>query len=528
MLRSLRIQNIILIEEAELEFELGFTVLTGETGAGKSAILKALGLVLGERADSRLIRKGAAKARVEALFEIGDLCGVADLLEEAGIDCEEEELVVRRELTAAGKSRAYINNTLAQTSLVKKLGDLLLDLVGQHANLRLASPEYQCDVLDLYGGLLEQRADFAQQWQKLCQQERELASLVEGEAERLRTLGRLQAEVDELTSAAIKQDEEEELFAEYSRLNHSEELMGTLDQVTTALDEQAPQLQQLQGILNKAAALDASLRPQVEALKSHALELHEVSHELQAYRSRLDLDPSRLAQVNDRLALLNGLQKKYSDPAAYLADAISRLADLESADLRIEDLQKEVAALSNVCDEAAKTLTAARRKAAEKLEKELVKHLRPLNMEGARFDIQITFLGRTARGDDAVEFLFAPNVGEGSVPVRQCASGGELSRLLLALKTALAGLELTPTLVFDEIDANIGGQTGTLVGQKLRSIAENRQVLCITHLPQVAREADHHFHICKQATGGRTHSTVTLLDTQTREDELTRMVGLSV
>ena len=524
MLKTLRIQNIILIESAELEFEQGFTVLTGETGAGKSAILKALGLVLGERADSRLVRKGESKARVEALFEIADLPGVAELLAEAGMDCEEDELFIRRDLTSAGKSRAYINNAMAQTALLKRLGNLLIDLVGQHANLRLSSAEYQCNVLDLYGGLLEKRADFAQQWQQLRTKDRELAGLVEGEAERLRELDRLQAEVEELSQANVKEGEEEALFAEYSRLANSEQLTGGLTQVVDGLDELA--LARLREALTQCTALDAALQPQLDALTSAHLELEEVGHELRAYQSRLESNPQRLEQVNERLRLLSSLQKKYGDIKGYLSDANSRLDTLQNADVRIEELQQEVATLSTMVDGAAAALTKARKKAGRTLEKALTEQLQPLNMEGARFEVKVTKDSRTARGDDAIEFLFSPNVGEGSVPIRSCASGGELSRVLLALKTALAGLELTPTLVFDEIDANIGGQTGALVGQKLKAIAQGRQVLCITHLPQVACEADHHFHICKQESEGRTRSSVAALDQKKREAELTRMIGM--
>ncbi len=525
MLKTLRIHNIILIEMAELDFELGFTVLTGETGAGKSAILKALGLVLGDRADSRLVRKGEAKARVEALFEIGDLPGVTDLLDEAGIECEDDELLIRRELTSSGKSRAYINNAMAQTGLLKRLGNLLIDLVGQHANLRLSSPEYQCDVLDLYGGLLEKRANFAEQWQQLRTKEKELAALVAGEAERLRELNRLQVEVEELTTAAVKEGEEETLFAEYSRLANSEELNGGLGRVVDGLQELT--LSHLRETLAQCASLDAALKPQVEALTSAHLELQEVGHELRAYQSRLESSPGRLEQVNDRLCLLTTLQKKYGTVSTYLSEATIRLGSLESADMRIEELNQEVAALSATVDHAATALTKARKKSGKTLETELTEQLQPLNMEGARFEVKIAAESRTARGDDAIEFLFSPNMGEGSVPIRSCASGGELSRVLLALKTTLAGLELTPTLVFDEIDANIGGQTGALVGKKIKAIADKRQVLCITHLPQVAREADHHFHICKQESDGRTHSTVTQLGKGRREVELTRMIGMA-
>lgn len=526
MLKTLRIHNIILVEMAELDFELGFTVLTGETGAGKSAILKALGLVLGERADSRLVRKGEAKARVEALFEIGDLPGVGKLLEGAGIECEENELYIRRELTSAGKSRAYINNTMAQTGLLKRLGNLLIDLVGQHANLRLSSPEYQCDVLDLYGSLLEKRANFAQQWQQLRTKEKELAGLVEGEAERLRELDRLQAEVEELSEADVKKGEEETLFAEYSRLAHSEELMSRLAKVSEGVDQL--ELGQLHEALSHCATLDTALQPQVNALTSAHLELQEVGHELRTYQSRLESNPGKLEQVNERLRLLTSLQKKYGETGAYLTQAKERLGSLESADMRIEELSQEVATLLAAVDHAATALTKARQKSGKTLETALTEQLQPLNMEGARFEVKISADSRTSRGDDAIEFLFSPNVGEGSIPIRSCASGGELSRVLLALKTTLAGLELTPTLVFDEIDANIGGQTGALVGKKIKAISDKRQVLCITHLPQVAREADHHFHICKHESDGRTHSTVTQLDKGQREEELTRMVGLSV
>ena len=499
MLKLLRIHNIILIEEAELEFEAGFTVLTGETGAGKSAILKALDLVLGARADSSMIRKGAERARVEAAFEVDD-----------------GELILRRDLLPNGKSRAYVDNVLVPLSDLRKAAENRLDMVGQHANQRLSTLDYHREVVDLFGGHQDLAKRFTETYQKEKELSLQLEQLKVSENERLRQIEILQAQLEEIDEANIQEGEEEELFAEYSRLSNAEELASKLDGIMNGINE--GKLAILHSELQAMAKLDGTLDPFAQALQSASLELQETAFGLQSYRGRLAPNPARLDEVNQRLRLINQISRKYGDTADQMRQDLTAL---QESDNQIEALEKEISALPT--DKLASELTKKRTVAAKKLSKALISHLHPLNMKGAQFLTQVTPTSRTSSGDDLIEFHFAPNPGEGMVPIRKSASGGELSRVLLALKTTLAGLELTPTLIFDEIDAAMGGATARLVGEKIRAISSQRQVICITHLPQVAELADHHFCIQKEQKGGRTRSTISLL-TETKR-ELARMSG---
>jgi DNA repair protein RecN (Recombination protein N) len=534
MLKALSITNIILIEEASIEFEKGLNVLSGETGAGKSAILKALSLILGEKSETHLIRKGAEKAIVEALFDISALPEVQQFLSEAGFSHDpDDDLVIRRELSANGKSRAFINHQIAQRPLLEQLGLHLIDHVGQHAHQSLLSLNTHRNVVDLFGGHSALREQFKTEWQHLKQLQQELDELTQNESRRLRDIESYTHELQELDEANLKPGEEEELYAEYKRLVNFEEIAAKLDEVLVILSGEGraplPAFYRCKNLIEKIAALDSSLQPTATSLHNIYVELQEHQYSLNQYRAHLDFDAQHLEKINTRLALLNSLKKRYGGTFEaiefYRQQAREKLALLENADQHIEDLRKELEQSETHLQTIGKKLTAVRRHSAMQLQALILDHLRPLNMQRAGLEIRLSPAPRSDNGEDLIEFFFAPNVGEHLLSVRDCASGGELSRLLLALKTAIARLQNTPTLIFDEIDANIGGETATLVGQKLKAIACDRQVLCITHLPQIAHMADQHLYISKQELKGRTTSTVQKLSKALRKKELARMLG---
>ena len=525
MLRRLHIKDVILIDEVTLEFDPGFNVLTGETGAGKSAIMAAIGQLLGERANSEIVRKGAKKAVVEASFDPPKDTSVL-----TGIDFEEgEELIIRREILASGRSSAFVNNQMVHLPLLKKLGASLVDRIGQRAALTLLSTDSQRDIVDLFGEIKTEA--FVAAWQKEAAIKDKLEQLQNSESKRLRDLERYRAELQELGDAAVEPGEEEKLFNEYSAHVHSEELMEKLSTLLSSLSDMGPlgTLFQEAGTFEKIAEFDHSLEEPKKAFNSALVELQEVEFTLKRYLDTLSFDPNRLQIVNDRLSLINSLKRKYGpsfeEVQAYEKQLVEKLDLLENFDDRIEGLERELKAASAITEKEAKKLSEKRKATAKILEKKISDSLGSLNMSQSTFLIQVESQPRSVNGDDLVEFFFAPNVGEKTIAVRSCASGGELSRILLAIKVLLADKEQITTLLFDEIDANIGGETATLIGEKLLELGEKHQLLCITHFPQVARAASTHILIEKVEIENRTITKTRLLDDQGRFDEWSRMSG---
>lgn len=532
MLKELRIQNIVLIESATIPFEEGFNVLSGETGSGKSALMETLSLISGERADSALIRAGAEKGSVEAVFDIDKLASVKALLTEMGIEWEEDEpLILRREIARSGKGRTFVNHQSAQIALLRQVSHLLFESVGQHANHRLLSVQEHRNLLTLYGGLTELVAGFGASWEEENRVKKALEEQINGAAQRARESEVCQREIAELKGAALRDGEEEELFAEYTRLSHAEELAGHIQQLVQLLTEGVvPLLNRQRATMEKVAHIDKALSEANSSYQNALAELQEVSYTLQ--KSNCESQPERIAELNERLTELNLLKRKYgacvADMLAYLSQAEAKLNHLENSDSAIEARKANLEALQQKNSAYAKELTEKRHKAARQLVKELTPHLRALNMPKAEFEVEITPQARNGSGDDHVEFFLRPNVGEGRLAVKDFASGGELSRLMLALQTLLAGKQQLPTLVFDEIDANIGGTTAAAVGEKLRQIGTAHQVIAITHFPQVAQHAQHHLQIAKRERQGRTLTEILpLLDATLREQELARMRGLT-
>lgn len=534
MLKQLRLTNIVLVETAAIPFSHSFNVLSGESGSGKSAIMNALNLIAGERCDPSSVRHGEEKGIVEAIFDVSSLPEVVSTLQEAGIDHEEgSELFIRREITAAGKSRAFINNQLAQLAILKQVSSLLFEIVGQHANQKLLSLDYHRQVLDLFGNLETDVKAFAKSWLEEMQSREKLDELVRSESSRIREVEIARAEIEELELANLQEGEEEEVFAEYTQLTNADELAQKTGEILNVLNGERigvlTHLSRQKNGFEQLLKLVPSLSDAAASFENARLELQEVAYTLRNFEASIEHNPERAAQLNTRLELINRLKRKYGphleDVQKYYQQTREKLERLENADADIEQLQEKVKQLSEKTEILSKALSTKRKAAATKLEKAVLKHLRSLNMPKVEFFVEITAQKRNRHGDDKMEFYLTPNVGEHRVPLRECASGGELSRIMLAIQALLAGKEKIPTLIFDEIDANIGGETAVAVGEKLKEIAAQHQILCITHFPQVAKLAEHHLRIVKKEIKGRTVTFVDLLDHSAHLEELMRMLG---
>ena len=533
MLKLLSLQNIILVEKAELSFIQGLNILTGETGSGKSAIMHGISLAIGERADSAVIRKGCEKGVIEASFECSHPRLLAQL-SEGGIEHEAgHDLIIRREVIPSGKGRVFINHQLVQLTFLRKIGMQLVHIVGQHAGHKLLSTDYHRDLLDIYGELEPLLQQFKGHFQQETELQKKLGRLIAEEGQRLREIAICQRELEELEEARLKEGEEEELFTEYAFLFNAEEISTKIEEINQALTgNRQPiiaSLHRQKQLLQDLSAYDPKLQEAYDSLQNALLELTEISHTLQNYQGRLQSQPERLHQVNERLTFLNHLKRKYGptvqEIVLYQSNAKDKLIRLENAEMEIEDLKLKLEIAAEKSRQIAEELSSKRKIFAEQLQKELTEQLHSLNMNNATFKVSIEPQKRTIDGDDKVEFFICPNLGEHEIPLKDSASGGEISRVLLALQTLLAGKEQKGALIFDEIDGNIGGETASIVGDKLQQIARRHQVICITHFPQVACKAEHHLQIIKQEKEGRTVTLVQALDSPLRKKELERMAG---
>jgi DNA repair protein RecN (Recombination protein N) len=534
MLKQLHIKNIILIESAEIDFQKGFNVLSGETGSGKSAIIEALSLILGERADTGLVRHGTEKGIIEARFDIELLPELFSILSDAGIDhCHDEDLVIRREISSSGKSRAFLNNQMAHIGLLRRIGSHLVRMADQHANQKLQSSDYHRTLLDLYGKLELEVDALGSCWENENKIRQEIEKIIKNEDLRRREIKMLQKDLEELLEANLKENEEEDLFIEYTFLTNIEELKNKSFEVLNSLQSERqgilPTLSKQQSTLEQLLQVDFKLSDIAESFRNALLELKEIAYSLQRYTSNLESNPSRIMEVNERLEIINKLKRKHGVSVAEMISHKSKIESklnlLENIEDSIELLKKELKTVSEANEALCSELTQKRTQAAKMLEKAMNEQLCSLNMSKTEFQVKVLQQSRNHHGEDFIEFYFAPNVGECLISIKDCASGGELSRLMLSLQTLLAGKEKMPTLVFDEIDANIGGATASVIGKKLKEIGLNHQILCITHFPQVAKYAEHHFEISKQEKSGRTLTFINVLDDTSKSKELARMQG---
>jgi len=528
MLLNLRIQDLILIENLDVPFESGFNVLSGETGSGKSALMTALSLILGKRADSAVVRKGMDKARIEGVF--ASSAALCRLLSDVGIEGG-DELIIRREIAANGKSRAFVNDQPVTLNFLKEIGQILVKSVGQHANQQLMSCDTHRALLDQFGSCPVK--PFAESYHQLCEIERQLRELQQSQAALQREIDLCFEEIEEIQTVDPRPGEDDELFSEYTILTHAEEFQQVCHRITEALSGDGAvidHLNELNQSFQDIVKIDPKFQEQHDSYRQTVLELQEMSHLLERAKSTHEYNPSRLAEVNDRMGVLHALKRKYGGSLeavlSHVDERRRQLKRLENRDLSAQACEKQIAEKKKECDSLARDLSEQRRRSARRLEKEIVTHLKDLNMPSVEFHIVLTPQQRTEHGDEKVEFFLRPNKGEKEVSVVDCASGGELSRLMLSFQVMMAGKEQIPTIVFDEIDANIGGSTAVSVGSKLKEIGRQHQVLCITHFPQVATQADYHLQISKEEIDGRTMTFVQRLDEESRGLEIQRMQGL--
>ena len=578
MLTNLRIKNLALVADLVLELQPGYNVITGETGAGKSILIGALNLVLGERADRTLIRSGSDNCTVEGVFDVSRLkAPLKEFLEENGLEpCEEQQLVLKRTFTSAGTNRQFINGSPTTLSTLASLGQWLVDIHGPHEHQSLLHPASQLAILDAFGKLEAERAAFTALVRRRAEVEKEKAALIVDEKTYAQQLDLLRFQVGEITEARLQPEEEEQVEQEYKRASNAARLVQLSRAALDLLSENESALLTQAGVITRTLQelqrIDAGAAPLLALHEQAVSALHDLQAELSRYSDKVEADPAQAQQLEERLNLLHSLKRKYgaslAEVIAFGQEAEAKLRSLEQRDAELERLNAELAKLDAELRRAGQALSQQRRKLLPQLGKAVSRQLADLGFKQSQFEVALSSAnlpgGQTSKtagdtpgaaretpntkpqtpnsggqapgtgpqsphlnstGLDTVEFQFAPNPGEPLRPLRAIASSGELARVMLALKTVLAAVDQIPLLVFDEVDANVGGETARAVGEKMRQIAQKRQVLCITHLPQVAAPASAHYVASKQVKAGRTTSGITRLEPAERVTELARMLG---
>jgi DNA repair protein RecN (Recombination protein N) len=548
MLTTLRIKNLALVADLTLELQSGLNVITGETGAGKSILIGALNLILGERADRTLIRSGADNCSVDAVFDTRKLkAPLAAFLDENGLEpCEDGQLVLKRTFTNAGTNKQFVNGSPTTLQTLGALGEWLVDIHGPHDHQSLLHAAKQLAILDAFGGLHAAREAFAEFVRRRAELEAEKAALVVDEKTYAQQLDLLRFQVREITDARLHPEEEAQLEQDYQRASNASRLLELSQTALNLLGEEdnslLSQAASLGRTLQELQRLDAGAGPLAALHEQAATALGELQSELSRYTDRVELDPARLRELDERLNLVHSLKRKYgatlAEVIAFGDEAARKLQSLEQRDEELNRLNAALAKLDAEMLRAGRELSAQRRKLIPQLAKAVAKQLAALGFQQSRFDVAIdtalpassangqSAIGtRQSTGLDSIEFQFAPNPGEPPRPLRAIASSGEMARVMLALKTVLAAVDEIPVLVFDEVDANVGGETANAVGEKMLQIAKQRQVLCITHLAPVAAHSDAHYVVSKQVKAGRTISEIALLEKKERVTELARMLG---
>lgn len=531
MLRTLSIRDFVIVDSIELEFSPGFTVFTGETGAGKSILIDALALALGGRGDASAVREGAAKTDITAEFSTG---GKVDAwLDDHAFSNDDGAVLLRRVIDNAGRSKAFINGITATAAQLRELGEMLVDIHGQHAHQSLLKTDAQRVLLDSQAGLQEDARTVAaayKAWRALAKQREEFEAnarnvLLERE--------RLEWQVGELEKLAVKPGEWAEISNEHSRLSHAASLIEGAQEALNAISESDsnPMLSQLSALtqkLGKLADIDGALKPVVDALEPARIQLQEAVYSLNDYLSRVELDPERLHEVEARLDAIHSTARKFRVapddlPQEYtsLSAQLQQLADATDLDAMRAQEEKLKAAYMSV----AQKLSKARTSAAKSLSATVTAAMQDLSMTGGRFEVALNACEPASYGVEQVEFMVAGHAGTTLRPLAKVASGGELARISLAISVIASSSTATPTLIFDEVDSGIGGGVAEVVGRLLKRLGHDRQVLCVTHLPQVASQANQHFQVSKSNADGRTLSHIDALDAKDRIEEIARMLG---
>ena len=534
MLKHLYIKNFTLIDELDISLYEGFSVITGETGAGKSIILGAIALLLGQRADSKTIKQGADKCVIEAHFDLSRY-NMQAFFDENDIEYDADDCIIRRELTAAGKSRAFINDTPVALSMLKELGDQLMDVHSQHQNLLLNKQDFQLEVVDIIADDATQLAKYQQTYAAYQSAEKELAELQAAIERNRENRDFLQFQYEELQNAHLLEGEQEELEQRSDTMEHSEDIKSALYTTDNALSaEQNGVIEQLRSSLSALRSIEA-VYPEVgdliQRIDSSYIDLKDVAHEISSLLESVDFDPAELDQVNNRLDRIYELEKKYH------VDAIEALIEkrdnlqqqlqaIENGDESLDEVKARLSQLEAQARKEAEALTKLRTKAAKKIEDEMQKRLVPLGMPHVRFSIQLTAIELGINGTDRVSFLFSANTSTPLQPVSQVASGGEIARVMLSLKAMISGAVKLPTIIFDEIDTGVSGKTAEMMAQIMKEMGgHGRQVISITHLPQIAALGSVHYKVEKNETANGTTSKMRQLDANERVREIAQMLS---
>lgn len=553
MLTYLTIRNFAIIDQLELSPSTGFNALTGETGAGKSIIIDAVSTLLGGRAETDQIRAGTEQAFIEGVFSPPQALyeeSVLPLLQEHGLaDHDRDALILTREINRGGRNICRVNGRLVTLGVLRQIGQRLVDIHNQGEHLSLLRVRQHIDFLDRYAGLQSPRAETAARVHQLHETRSQLGSLLSDERELVRRIDLLNYQVQEIDAAKLQVGEEEELAAQHKILANAEKLISQTDLLYNTLAESEDVrgsaldlVGEVSAGLARLAELDPGLEEQHKTVEAITYQLQEAAGALRSYREGIDYDPARLRQVEERLDLIHDLKRKYGDSIeeilAFAVSAREELDGLAHSEERIEELQDRERALLGEIAGLASQLSQARQHAAESLAQGIEAELRELGMEKARFAVSIAQremhdgvqvdgkrYAFDSTGMDQVEFMISPNVGEPLKPLSRIASGGETARLMLAMKTVLSRADDVPVLIFDEIDAGLGGRAGAVIGRKLWALARNHQVLCVTHLPQIAAFGDTHYRVAKEVHSGRTTTSVDRLEPDGSTEELAQMLG---
>ena len=534
MLQQLYIKNFTLIDELDIELHPGFSVITGETGAGKSIILGAIGLLLGQRADSKSIKQGADRCVIEAHFDLSRY-DLKPFFDENDIEYDDHDTIIRRELTAAGKSRAFINDTPVAFTMLKELGDQLMDVHSQHQNLLLNKQDFQLNVVDILANDSKELEEYQQCFANYQQKTKELNQLREEIERNKQNADFLQFQYDELEAAQLAEGEQEELEQQSETMSHAEDIKTALYEADNALsgDESGvvSQVKSAYNALNGISKVMPKTAELTERLDSCRIELKDIADEVSQLLERTDFNPAELDNINNRLDRLYELEKKYhvetvEELIQQRDDLKLKLSHIENSDEAVSEMEKEVAKLRSLCAQRAETISTMRQATAKQMRSQLAQRLEQLGMPHARFDVSITKTELGKNGQDSISFLFSANTSTPLQPVSQVASGGEIARVMLSLKAMISGAVKLPTIIFDEIDTGVSGKIAEKMAQIMQEMGRTeRQVISITHLPQIAALGSHHYRVSKEETKNGTVSHMTELNNEERITEIAQMLS---
>ena len=544
MLQQVRINNFAIIEDLDVHFGEGLNVLTGETGAGKSILIDAIELIMGGRASADQIRSGCEEALIEGVFEFSEMGSVFMRLRELGlVDAKSNEILIRRIILRSGKSRIYLNDNLITLTTLQEFGSHLVEIHGQHESQSLLDPETQLRLLDAFGKLVPIREEYAENHARLLKYQKELDTFRQNLAERDQRADFIRYQLQEIQAANLQIGEEEALRKERERLANAHRLASSVEDILKLLSENdqaiLDPLARIGSILKDTVRFDETLSEPIEIWETASCSLKELSQQLHRYLSRIEHDPNRLATVEERLDLIQRLKKKYGkavEDILVTSDSLkSELQTLDMSEDRLKAIDHALTAVRKSTSSLAHRLSEERQQAALRLQKRVAQELAKLMMADSQFIVQIAPFGPNGTGEDQeplspegrdlVQFLFSANSGEPPKPLHRIASGGELSRVALALKVILSSADQIPILIFDEVDSGIGGGAALVIGRQLKAVSKLHQVLCITHLPQIASFADRHLHVEKVVQGGRSVTMVNSVEGSKRVEEIARMLG---